>query len=43
MSATGVTSAHSVVAPSARSRRIAGAIVIVYALVTMVLILAFTW
>lgn len=36
MSAAGLTSAHSVVAPSTRSRRIAGAIVILYAVVTMV-------
>src|SRR4029079_1392485 len=36
MSAAGLTTAHSVVAPSPGSRRIAGAIVIAYALITMV-------
>ncbi|MBN8997243.1 MAG: carbohydrate ABC transporter permease [Rhizobiales bacterium] len=36
MSATGITTAHSVVAPTGRTRAIAGAIVIVYALITMI-------
>ena len=36
MSATGITTAHSVVAPTGRTRFIAGALVILYAVVTMV-------
>ena len=36
MSAAGITTAHSVVAPTSRTRLIAGTIVVVYALVTMV-------
>jgi len=36
MSATGITTAHSVVAPTGRTRLIAGALVILYAVVTMV-------